>query len=85
MIGRVAKSFADDVLLALSCREAGCVLVAGNDRDFSASVGTWRSISSSPGVAGYCPERRPIAARLEGRTEHETSEARAAAGQHAPS
>jgi predicted nucleic acid-binding protein len=34
-IGRVSKSFANDVLLALSCREAGCVLVTGNDRDFA--------------------------------------------------
>jgi predicted nucleic acid-binding protein len=33
-IGHVSKSFANDVLLALSCREAGCVLVTGNDRDF---------------------------------------------------
>jgi predicted nucleic acid-binding protein len=33
-IGRVSKSFANDVLLALSCREAGCVLVTGNDHDF---------------------------------------------------
>ena len=33
-IGRLSKSFANDVLLALSCREAGCVLVTGNDRDF---------------------------------------------------
>jgi predicted nucleic acid-binding protein len=33
-IGRVSKSFANDVLLALSCREAGYVLVTGNDRDF---------------------------------------------------
>jgi predicted nucleic acid-binding protein len=33
-IGRVSKSFANDVLLALSCREAGCVLVTKNDRDF---------------------------------------------------
>jgi predicted nucleic acid-binding protein len=33
-IGRVSKSFANDVLLALSCREEGCVLVTGNDRDF---------------------------------------------------
>jgi predicted nucleic acid-binding protein len=33
-VGRVSKSFANDVLLALSCREAGCVLVTGNDRDF---------------------------------------------------
>ncbi len=33
-IGRVSNSFANDVLLALSCREAGCVLVTRNDRDF---------------------------------------------------
>lgn len=33
-IGRVSKSFANDVLLALSCREAGCVLVTRNERDF---------------------------------------------------
>lgn len=32
--GRVSKSFANDVLLALSCREAGCVLVTENQRDF---------------------------------------------------
>lgn len=33
-VGRVSKSFANDLLLALSCHEAGCVLVTGNDRDF---------------------------------------------------
>ena len=33
-VGRVSKSFANDVLLALSCREAGCVLVTDNVRDF---------------------------------------------------
>lgn len=33
-IGRVSKSFANDVLLALSCREAGYVLVTENERDF---------------------------------------------------
>lgn len=32
--GRVSKSFTNDVLLALSCREAGCILVTENDRDF---------------------------------------------------
>jgi predicted nucleic acid-binding protein len=31
---RVSKAFANDVLLALSCREAGCVLVTDNERDF---------------------------------------------------
>ncbi|MCA1586746.1 MAG: type II toxin-antitoxin system VapC family toxin [Acidobacteria bacterium] len=33
-LGRVSKSFANDVLLALSCREGGCVLVTDNERDF---------------------------------------------------
>ena len=33
-IARVSKAFASDVLLALSCREAGCVLVTDNERDF---------------------------------------------------
>jgi predicted nucleic acid-binding protein len=33
-IGRVSKAFANDILLALSCREAGCVLVTDNERDF---------------------------------------------------
>lgn len=33
-ITRVSKAFANDVLLALSCREAGCVLVTDNERDF---------------------------------------------------
>jgi len=31
---RASKAFANDVLLALSCREAGCVLVTDNERDF---------------------------------------------------
>jgi predicted nucleic acid-binding protein len=34
-VARVSKSFANDVLLALSCRESGCVLVTDNERDFS--------------------------------------------------
>jgi len=34
-IARVSKAFANDLLLALSCRESGCVLVTENDRDFS--------------------------------------------------
>jgi len=33
-IARVSKAFANDVLLALSCRQAGCVLVTDNRRDF---------------------------------------------------
>jgi hypothetical protein len=34
-LARVSKAFANDVLLAISCREAGCVLVTENTRDFS--------------------------------------------------
>jgi predicted nucleic acid-binding protein len=34
-IARVSKAFVNDLLLALSCRESGCVLVTENDRDFS--------------------------------------------------
>ena len=33
-VSRVSKAFGNDVLLALSCREAGCVLVTANARDF---------------------------------------------------
>jgi len=33
-IARISKAFGNDVLLALSCREAGCVLVTDNERDF---------------------------------------------------
>lgn len=33
-LGRVSKSFSNDILLALSCREFGCVLVTENERDF---------------------------------------------------
>lgn len=32
---RVSKAFGNDVLLALSCRESGCVLITENERDFS--------------------------------------------------
>ena len=34
-LARVSKAFANDILLAVSCREAGCVLITGNVRDFS--------------------------------------------------
>lgn len=34
-IARLSKAFANDVLLACSCRESGCVLVTENVRDFS--------------------------------------------------
>ena len=33
-VARLSKAFANDVLLALSCREVGCVLVTDNERDF---------------------------------------------------
>jgi predicted nucleic acid-binding protein len=33
-IGHISKSFANDILSALSCREAGCVLVTDNEREF---------------------------------------------------
>jgi predicted nucleic acid-binding protein len=33
-VPRVTKAFANDILLALSCRESGCVLVTDNERDF---------------------------------------------------
>jgi predicted nucleic acid-binding protein len=34
-LARVSRSFSNDILLALSCREAGCVLVTENNTDFS--------------------------------------------------
>lgn len=33
-LARLSKAFANDVLLALSCRETGCLLVTDNQRDF---------------------------------------------------
>jgi predicted nucleic acid-binding protein len=33
-LARLSKSFANDVLLALSCRESGCVLITRNERNF---------------------------------------------------
>ncbi len=51
-IGRVSKSFANDILLALSCREAGCVLVTGNDRDFNRIR---RCVSFEPSARGTRP------------------------------
>ena len=33
-VARLSKAFGNDVLLALSCREAGCALVTDNRRDF---------------------------------------------------
>ena len=34
-VGRVSKAFANDVLLALSCRESGATLITDNGRDFA--------------------------------------------------
>ena len=34
-VSSVSKAFGNDFLLALSCREAGCVLVTDNERDFA--------------------------------------------------
>jgi predicted nucleic acid-binding protein len=34
-VARVSKAFANDILLAVSCREAGCVLITDNERDFA--------------------------------------------------
>lgn len=33
-LARVSKAFANDILLAASCREAGCILITENLRDF---------------------------------------------------
>ena len=34
-MARVSKAFANDLLLALSCHESGCVLITENDRAFA--------------------------------------------------
>jgi predicted nucleic acid-binding protein len=34
-VARVSKAFANDLMIALSCRESGCVLITENDRDFA--------------------------------------------------
>lgn len=34
-LARLTKAFSNDVLLALSCRESGCVLITDNVRDFA--------------------------------------------------
>lgn len=53
-LGSVARGLVNDVLLAVSCREAGVTLVTGNARDFSRIarvfrfefVGPWPTPSS---------------------------------------
>ena len=34
-LSKVSKAFANDILLALSCRESGCILITENERDFA--------------------------------------------------
>ena len=48
---RVSKAFGNDILIAVSCRETGCVLVTDNTRDFEriARVSTFRFVEPFPG------------------------------------
>lgn len=48
---RVSKAFGNDILIAVSCGEAGCVLVTDNTRDFEriARVSTFRFVEPFPG------------------------------------
>lgn len=65
-IARLSKAFANDVLLALSCRESGCVLVTENDRDFARIrrfisfeyVKPWPANDSAGSVRGRRPDFR---------------------------
>ena len=34
-LSRVSKAFGNDILLAISCRESGCILITENERDFA--------------------------------------------------
>jgi len=47
---RVSKAFGNDILIAASCREAGCVLVTDNTRDFEriARVSSFRFVEPFP-------------------------------------
>ena len=47
---RVSKAFGNDILIAVSCREAGCILVTDNTRDFEriARVSSFRFIEPFP-------------------------------------
>jgi predicted nucleic acid-binding protein len=48
---RVSKTFGNDILIAVSCREAGCILVTNNSRDFEriARVSRFRFVAPFPG------------------------------------
>jgi predicted nucleic acid-binding protein len=52
--GRVSKAFGNDVLLALSCREAGVTLVTSNRRDFARirRVAPFEFVGPWPGPTG---------------------------------
>lgn len=47
---RVSKAFGNDILIAVSCREAGCILVTDNTRDFEriARVSNFRFVEPFP-------------------------------------
>ncbi|MBI4516140.1 MAG: hypothetical protein HY699_10045 [Deltaproteobacteria bacterium] len=47
---RVGKAFGNDILIAVSCREAGCILVTDNTRDFEriAGVSSFRFVAPFP-------------------------------------
>ena len=47
---RVSKAFGNDILIAISCREAGCILVTDNTRDFEriARVSNFRFVEPFP-------------------------------------
>ena len=65
-ISRVSKSFANDVLLALSCREAGCVLITDNERDFHRIRRYVQFDFAKPWPGGstpYCPISRSAGLR----------------------
>lgn len=34
-LARLSKAFGNDILLAISCRESGCILITENERDFA--------------------------------------------------
>jgi predicted nucleic acid-binding protein len=53
-VGRLSKAFGNDVLLALSCREEGLVLVTDNRRDFDriARLAPFRFVDRWPSPRG---------------------------------
>ena len=54
-ISRLSKSLANDILLALSCRETGCVLVTENERDFQRIRGYVQFDFVKPWPGGLAP------------------------------